>query len=284
MSGMLVLASNDIMSHLAPRYEWHLPGLHPVIHPGEHSGFTVDLAAFNHWVQQLTGINPDVTTHVVMMGFAALLCLFFFLPVARSFVMVPRGLRNFLEPVLLYVRDEMVYPWMGEEDGRKFLPYIWTLFFFILACNLIGLLPAPFGVTATGNFNVTGALAVMSLLVGIIGGMVKKGGGKFWVGLVPHGVPGYLWPLVFFIEVAGLLTRHVALMVRLFANMTGGHAILAVLAMWTTLMPALLPVRLLQILGSTGMICFEILIALIQAYIFAILSAIYIGLALAEEH
>ncbi|MHC4469467.1 MAG: F0F1 ATP synthase subunit A [Planctomycetota bacterium] len=272
MSGVSILAAGSIMDHLEPRYAWHWPG------------FEIHLDKWNDWAEHTIGVNPDITAHIVMMWIAALACLMFFVPVARSFVMVPRGLRNFLEPVLLYIRDEMVYPWLGEKDGRFLLPYFWTIFFFILAMNLIGLLPAPFGITATGTWNVTGALALMTLLVGIIGGMVKKGAFGYWFGLIPPGVPWWLWIVIWPIEVLGMLTKHAALMIRLFANMTAGHAIIAVLAMWLTFAPALVPIRVIQAGGSVAMILFEILIGLIQAYIFTILSAIYISLSLAEEH
>lgn len=287
MSGALILAagavsnSEKILGHLEPRYELHLPWPFPV---NAHGHRVADLAALNTWCENTLGINPDITTHIVMMGFAAIFLWLFFIPIARSYVAVPRGMRNFLEPVLLFIRDQMIYPWLGKKEGRILLPYFWTIFFFIMTCNLIGLLPAPFGVTATGNFNTTGALAVVTLLVGVVGGIIKKGGLKYFSSLVPHGVPGFLWPLVFFIELAGLLTKHFALMVRLFANMTAGHAILAVLAMWTSLAPAMLPIRLVQAGGSVAMILFEVFIALVQAYIFTILSAIYISLSLAQEH
>ncbi|MEN8151422.1 MAG: F0F1 ATP synthase subunit A [Planctomycetota bacterium] len=282
MSNAPLLAASNIMDHLTPQYSWHTPGW------GPHGG-SIDLWSWNLWIESLIGINPGIHTHIVMMWFASLTVLFFFVPIARKFVLVPTGMRNFLEPVLLFIRDEMVYPNMGEKDGRTYLPYFWSIFFFILACNLIGLLPSPFGITATGNFNVTGALAVMTLMVGIVGGTVKKGLAGYWLGLIPPGMPpgpgGFVLKVfIFFLEVIGLIARHVALMIRLFANMTAGHAILAVLAMWLTFTPAFAPIRVFQAMGSTAMILFEIFIALVQAYIFTILSAIYIGLSLAEEH
>jgi F-type H+-transporting ATPase subunit a len=267
-----MLASGSILDHLEPRYVWHWPG------------FELDLGAFNTWVEHRVGVNPDVTTHIVMLGCAGLFVTLFFLVVANRHALVPRGIRNFFEPVLLFVRDQMVYPWLGHHNGRVLLPYFWGVFFFILACNLIGLLPAPFGVTATGNFNVTGALAVMTLAIGIVGGMIKKGGLGYWLGLVPPGVPVYLYLLILPIEIMGMVTKHAALMIRLFANMTAGHAILAVLAMWTTIAPSVLPIRAIQLGGSVAMVCFEVFIALVQAYIFTILSAIYISLSLAAEH
>jgi F-type H+-transporting ATPase subunit a len=277
MGDASILAAGSILDHLEPRYAWHVP-------EGE-----VDLGVLNNWVMENMGFNPDITTHIVMMMFASLAVFLFLIPIARRYVEVPGGLRNFIEPILLFIREEMVYPNMGEKDGRKYLPYFWTLFFFILTCNLIGLLPSPFGITATGNFNVTGALAVTTLMVGIVGGSVKKGAAGYWLGLIPPGMPGglggfFLKFFIFILEVIGLIARHIALMIRLFANMTAGHAILAVLAMWLTLTPMLVPIRLFQALGSVAMISFEIFIALVQAYIFTILSAIYIGLSLAEEH
>ena len=284
MGGVSILAAGSIMDHLAPRYQWHWPGFDLTTTAGAHSGYTVDLAAFNSWVERQIGINPDVSTHIVMLGCAALFVMLMMIPISRSYVAVPKGARNFFEPILLYIRDEMVYPWLGKKDGRILLPYFWTIFIFILTCNLIGLLPAPFGVTATGNFNITGALAVITLLVGVIGGMIKKGAGGYWLGLIPPGVPVYLWPIIFPIELLGLCTKHFALMVRLFANMTAGHAILAVLAMWMSLAPMQLPIRAIQAGGSVAMVLFEVFISLVQAYIFTILSAIYIGLSLAEEH
>jgi len=282
MSGVLA----SIIDHLAPSYTWHWPWPMPM---DEHGHRYVDLSGLNHWVEGAVGFNPGITTHIVMLWFAALAVFLFFIPIARSYVEIPRGIRNFLEPVMLFIRDQMVYPWMGKKDGRTYLPYFWTVFFFILACNLIGLLPAPFGVTATGNFNITGALAVITLMVGVVGGMVKKGGIKYWISLVPPGAPPgvfgfFLKCFIFVLEVIGLIARHVALMIRLFANMTAGHAILAVLAMWLTFTPAMVPVRAFQALGAVAMTSFEIFIALVQAYIFTILSAIYIGLSLAEEH
>ena len=177
MGDASILASGNILDHLEPRYAWHIPG-------GE-----IHLDKLNHWVEGIVGFSPDITTHIVMLGFAALTVCLLFLPIARRYVEVPFGLRNFLEPVLLFIRDEMVYPNMGEKDGRTYLPYFWTVFFFILSCNLIGLLPSPFGITATGNFNVTGALAVMTLMVGVVGGSVKKGAAGYWLGLIPPGMP-----------------------------------------------------------------------------------------------
>ena len=194
---------------------------------------------------------------------------------------------------LVWIRDEIVYPWLGHERGRKFLPFFWTLFFFILFSNAIGLFPFPFNPwerTATGNLAVTMALALMAFFVIQGAGMAAKGPIGYWVHLVPPGTPAFLVPLVFVIEIIGLFTKPFALTVRLFANMTGGHAILLVLFGFLygvkDANSGLLGVP--STIASFGFILFimlfEVLVALIQAYIFTVLTAIFTSLAVAEEH
>ena len=198
-----------------------------------------------------------------------------------------------IEFTMVWIRDEVVYPWLGHERGRKFLGFFWTLFFFILFCNLVGLLPFPFNPwerTATGNLAVTAALAIIVFLVIQGAGMAAKGPVKYWTGLVPHGTPIFLWPLVWVIEFIGLFTKPFALTVRLFANMTGGHAILLVLFGFLYFVPhansgALGVPTTIATFGFILFISlFEVLVALIQAYIFTVLSAIFVSLAVAEEH
>jgi F-type H+-transporting ATPase subunit a len=204
-----------------------------------------------------------------------------------------KGVAGLLEFTLVWLRDEVVYPWLGPERGRRFLGFFWTLFFFILFCNLLGLLPFPFNPwerTATGNLAVTGALAVIVFIVIQGAGMVAKGPVHYWTGLVPAGTPAFLWPLVWVIEFIGLFTKPFALTVRLFANMTGGHAALLALFGFLYFVPHANRgvIGIPTTLGSFGFILFvlllETLIALIQAYIFTVLSAIFISLAVAEEH
>ena len=204
-----------------------------------------------------------------------------------------KGVAGLLEFTLIWLRDEVVYPWLGPERGRRYLGFFWTLFFFILFCNLFGLLPFPFNPwerTATGNLAVTGALALIVFLVVQISGMIQHGFLKYWIDLVPKGTPAFLWPLVFVIELIGLFTKPFALTVRLFANMTGGHAILLVLFGFLYFVPhankGLLGIP--STIAAFGFILFislfEVLVALIQAYIFTVLSAIFVSLAVAEEH
>ena len=171
--------------------------------------------------------------------------------------------------------------------------FFWTLFFFILFSNAIGLFPFPFNPwerTATGNLAVTGALALIAFIVIQGAGMAAKGPIGYWIHLVPPGTPGFLVPLVFVIEIIGLFTKPFALTVRLFANMTGGHAILLVLFGFLygvkDANSGVLGVP--STIASFGFILFimlfEVLVALIQAYIFTVLTAIFTSLAVAEEH
>ena len=191
------------------------------------------------------------------------------------------------------MRDEIVYPWLGEEKGRKYVFFFWTLFFWILLSNLLGLFPAPINLwhrTATGNIAVTAALAIIAFVTIQVSGMKQHGYGKYWLHLVPGGVPLFLWPLVWVIEVVGLFTKPFALTVRLFANMTAGHAIVAVLfgflfgiAHYSS--AAIGGLSTVATLGSMLFIMlFETLVALIQAYIFTVLTAIFVSMAVAEEH
>ena len=235
-----------------------------------------------------------LTAHHVLLIMVALVMIFGFWWVARrSASGTPSGLASLVEVSLVWVRDEIVYEWLGPQNGRRYLYFFWTLFFFILLSNLLGLLPAPLNLwhrTATGNINVTAALALITFVLVQVSGMLKHGWGKYWAHLVPGGVPKVLFPLVWVIEFFSIFVKPFALTVRLFANMTAGHAIVAVLvggligitAFSSVLMGGISTVSAFAFM--LFIMLFETLVALIQAYIFTILSAIFVSLAVAEEH
>ena len=236
-----------------------------------------------------------VTAHQILIAAIAVFMIVLFTVAARRVETVPHrtGVVALLEVGLVFVRDDIVYPWLGHDRGRRYLGFFWTLFFFILFSNLIGLAPFPFNPwerTATGNLAVTGALALIVFIMVQVAGMKQHGWGKYWIKLVPPGTPKPLWPLLFVIEVIGLFTRPFALTVRLFANMTGGHAILLVLFGFLygvgNANKGLIGIP--STIAAFGFILFimlfEVLVALIQAYIFTTLSAIFTSLAVAEEH
>jgi F-type H+-transporting ATPase subunit a len=219
---------------------------------------------------------------------AALLMLIILPLVARHTARehVSRGwFNNMFEAMILFVRDQVARPAIGGHGADAFLPYLWTLFFFILFNNLLGMVPGM--ASATGNINVTGVLAVMTLGTVILAGMREMGAVGFWVGIVPHmDVPWVmkppLWGLLFVIEVAGLLIRHLVLAVRLFANMFAGHIVLAVILGFILLArgtSAYFPVAAASVLGVIALSLLELFVAFLQAYIFTFLSALFIGSA-----
>jgi F-type H+-transporting ATPase subunit a len=208
----------------------------------------------------------------------------------------PRGKGwNLFEGMLVFIRDEVARPSIAHDphhyhEADKFLPFLWTMFFFVLACNLFGLL--PWMGSATGALATTGALAVITFLTVVGAGMAKMGPVGFWIGQVPHmdlplPIAVVIKPMVFGIEVMGLLIRHFVLAVRLLANMMAGHLVLAVIVafisaaaqgwiVWSS-------VTVVSVLGATALSLLELFVAFLQAYIFTFLSALFIGMA-THEH
>lgn len=192
---------------------------------------------------------------------------------------------------VLFIRDEMVRPVLGDEAARKATPYFLFLFFFIVFQNLAGLLPIPGAATATASIFVTAALATITFAIMLTGGMLAQGPLQFWLNLVPHGLPLFLWPLMFIVEVIGLIVKPFALMIRLFANMTGGHlVVLSFMGLIFYFGNANMMGNLAYAVAvpSVGMAVFIMIIegfvALLQAYIFTYLSILFIGMCLHPEH
>lgn len=236
----------------------------------------------------LFGLDLSLTKHVVMMWVAGLLCLLLFRLLARREGRGPTGwFQNLFEVFILFVRDEMVYKIMGEERGRRFLPLFLTQFFFILAMNLLGLV--PFGATPTANLAVTGGLALITLTVTQLGGMIEQGPLNYLKHMVPPGIPLWLLPIMIPVEILGQFTKPFALTVRLFANMTAGHLVLLSLFGLIFIFRSFgdlvsYTVAPVVILFALFINLLEIFVAFIQAYIFTFLSILFIGAALSPEH
>jgi len=243
--------------------------------------------------QPLESLGFEITKFMVLELIAAILIMAIFIPLARRIATGgrPQGkFWNLFEAMLLFLRDDVVRPAIGGKQADRFLPFVWTVFFFVLFCNLLGLV--PWMGSPTGAIGATGALAVITFCTVIGAGMVKFGLIRFWIGQVPHmEVPLVMAilikPMIFAIEIMGLCIKHFVLAVRLLANMFAGHLVLAVILgfiaqaakaglIWWGVMPA-------SILGAVALSLLELLVAFLQAYIFAFLSALFIGMAVHQH-
>ena len=199
----------------------------------------------------------------------------------------PRGtFWNLFESVLVYMRDQVARPAIGKHDADRFLPLLWTIFFFILFCNLFGML--PWAGAPTSAFGVTLSLAFVIFATGLLAGMKKFGPAGYWLNQVPTmDLPLFLQPLkllIFAIEVLGMFIRHAVLGVRLLANMVAGHLVLlGIMGLIATAAAAPFAhwglVATISIVGSTLFSCLELFVAFLQAYVFTFLSALFIGAA-----
>jgi len=245
-----------------------------------------------HIPQPFEALGFHLTKFMVIEVAVAILMLAVFIPLARRIAtgQRPRGLLwNMIEVILLFVRDEIARPAIGRHDADRFLPFLWNCFFFVLLLNLFGLL--PWAGSPTGSLSTTGALALIVFVTVVGAGIRKYGFVKFWIGQVPHmdlplPLAIVLKPMIFFIEVLGLLIKHFILAMRLFANMFAGHLVLAVilgfiaataqLMVWYAVTPA-------SLFGATALSMLELMVAFLQAYVFTFLSALFIGMAVHQH-
>jgi F-type H+-transporting ATPase subunit a len=225
------------------------------------------------WAPHVHMKLPHVLTvnGTMVIGVAILLAIVLGLT-ARRKEAVPSGLLNVLEFFAKYIRNEMVIPFLGEKDGQKMAPMFITLFFFILVMNLAGLIPCFY--SATANLGVTAALSLVTLFFMIFGAIYKNGFLAFCKGFVPPGIPGVMLVMIVPIEVLSMFIRTMALAIRLFANMLAGHLVIySLLGMIVMFGVYASP----AILGALGIYLLEVFVAFLQAYIFTLLSAIFIG-------
>ncbi len=221
-----------------------------------------------------------ISKHALSLFIAGAIMLLVFPTVAKEQGLVPRGLRNFLEVIMLFIRDEVAKPFLGDNTD-KFLPVLWNFFFFILICNLLGLVPGM--ATATGQYWVTGTLAIMAFIWYHGCGIWEQGLIPYLKNIVPPGLPIPLIPLLFVVEVVGHVVKPVALTIRLWANMTGGHAVLyAFLGLIFIFQSyAMGPV---SVACATAVYLLEIFVAFVQAYVFTFLVTVFLGAAVHPEH
>lgn len=221
----------------------------------------------------------QLTKHLIGLMTSAILVILLVIPgMARTRRgEVPKGLGNFFEVLVIFVRDEVVYANMGKESGRKWLPFFLTAFFLILFSNLLGMI--PFGTTATGNINVTAGLAILVLGSVFFAGFANHGI-KYIATFIPHGVPVPIIPILFPIEIFGLFVKHFALCIRLFANMLAGHTVIGVFlaliaAPW---------IASFSVLGAVAISMLELFVAFLQSYVFVMLGSLFVGSAIHPSH
>lgn len=261
----------------------------------------------DHPIVQVNGWNL-LTNHMVMLLVTTVIMLLIFPLMTRRYrsgEMVPTGSRNFFEAILMFIRNDVTRPVLGDETDR-FMPFLWTLFFFILINNLLGLLPlepitgpivrrlggnpeahAIYG-TATANIWVTGTLAFIAWVVIQISGIRANG----FINYAKHftgGAPLYMAPIMVPVEILGMIVKPCALAIRLFANMTAGHILVAVIIGFTGMATALGAAALVGIgipvvLGATAIMILETFVAFLQAYIFTFLTTLFISQLVVHEH
>jgi F-type H+-transporting ATPase subunit a len=268
----------------------------------------------------IAGIDFSVTKHVLMLWAVAAFVFIVVTTAVRAYLRqdrrIPRGFMNALEAVVEFIRDSIAQPNVGKKWVNTYTPLLLTFFVFIFCANAIGLIPVfevlglldhfvlhtaegsfvkqvmHGGTTATANFNVTAALATITFMTIIVAGSKAHGFVKHWMNLVPHGLP---WPIYFLlipIELMGMLVKPFALTMRLAANMTGGHiAVLAILSfvfifteIFATAVAGIgvgLGVSVPLVVGISAL---EIIVVLVQAYVFTLLTAVFIGMAIHVHH
>jgi F-type H+-transporting ATPase subunit a len=229
---------------------------------------------------ELFGIDMSITRHVVMMWIASTLLILTMLSAFRRPAVVPSGFGNFLEAIVVFLREEVIGPIMGES-GKAYTPFLLTIFFFILYCNMLGMI--PYSATATGNISVTAALALISFLVTQGAGIANNGFFGHWKNLVPSGLPAPLLVILIPIEIIGMFVKPFALCIRLFANMIAGHiAILVFLGL--IIMLKSYYVAPASIALASALFLLEIFIGFVQAFIFTLLTALFVSMAAHPEH
>jgi F-type H+-transporting ATPase subunit a len=269
---------------------------------------------------RIAGIDLSVTKHVLMLSLVATIVFGVVTWAVRQYLkqdrLIPSGLMNGLEAVVVFTRDSIVQPNVGSKWVNTWTPLILTFFVFILSANAIGLIPIfdfvalldhwvlrtssdsfvkrllQGGTTATANFNVTAALATITFGAIIIAGSRAHGVIKHWKNLVPHGLAWPIYILLIPIEIMGMFVRPFALTMRLAANMTGGHiAILAILSfvflfadMFGRAIAGIGVGLAVSVPLAVGISALEIIVVLVQAYVFTLLTAVFIGMAIHVHH
>ena len=260
-----------------------LAKLNPLEHVVSHELFTVSIM----------GKELSFTNHMLMISVGTVLLMVALPLFISKRQLIPRGFYNIIETICVFIREDVARPFLKSHTDR-YIGYLWSIFYFILALNLLGMIPfnAVFGIfsgqqnnwygAATANLYVTGALATFAFFLFHIAGIYEKGFLKYFATLSPK-VPWPMLPFMFFMELVSSFVRLFSLAIRLFANILAGHILLGVLLGFIIMFKNYM-VASASIMATTLMSLLEIFVAFLQAYIFVFLTAIFIMFAVSEEH
>lgn len=229
----------------------------------------------------LFGINLSITKPVLFMWLAGVILILALTLSFRGGKLFRTKFAHLLEVYILFVRDEVVYPILGDKDGRGLMPFFLTVFFFILTVNLLGMI--PWGYTATSNVNVTAGLAIIAFFFIQGMGIARNGVGKWLKSFLPSGLPAFVVPIMIPVEIVGMLAKPFALCIRLFANMVAGHAVIIVLLLLVVVSGSYI-IAPLPIFGVLFISMLEIFVAHLQAFIFTILTVLFVSMTMHPEH
>ena len=258
--------------------------LHEKIYQLKSGATSVSFDEEHHPTNAVKPIDISITRNVFMMWVSVIVLLLIFIAAARRYKKsddnVPTGIAGFVEPLIMFVRDEIGIPMIGEHKYKKYMPYLLTIFFFIWINNIFGLIPILNGANLSGNIAFTFTLAMFTFIITTISGNGNYWKHIFWMPGVPVPMKIFLAP----IEVIGMFVKPISLMIRLFANITAGHiivlALMSLIFVFKTVAVAPVSVAFSLFIGVI-----EIIVTAIQAYIFTVLSALYFGMATEEaEH
>ena len=270
---------NDDGSYVVSKRGTNFVKYHEKIYQLNDGASSLEFDEQHHPLNAVKPIDVSITKNVFSMLLSVVLLLTLFGAAGRSARKnpgAPKGILAFLEPIIVFIREDIIIPNVGEKKYKTYIPYLITIFFFIFFNNLLGLIPG--GANVTGNIAVTLVLSVFTLLVTNF-----SGNKAYWKHIFLPPVPLALYPIMVPIEVIGVLTKPFALMIRLFANITAGHIIILSLISLIFVFKSIFIAPV-----SVGFVLFmytlELLVALLQAYIFTLLSALFIGQAIEEHH
>ncbi|MBT8188005.1 MAG: F0F1 ATP synthase subunit A [Croceitalea sp.] len=257
--------------------------LHETIYQINEGESAVAFDAEHHPTNATKPLDISITRNVFMMWVSVLVLMLIFTAAARRYKKsdnnVPTGIAGFIEPLVIFVRDEIGIPMIGEHKYKRYMPYLLTIFFFIWINNIFGLIPILNGANLSGNIAFTMTLAVFTFIITTFSGNKNYWKHIFWMPGVPVPMKIFLAP----IEVIGMFVKPISLMIRLFANITAGHIIVLALMSLIFIFKSI-AVAPVSIAFSLFIGVIEIIVTAIQAYIFTVLSALYFGMATEEEH